>query len=198
MPPPPAYDLSILASRLRHGPATSAPDEGASAAVAILLREPEAGREAEVFLIERAVREGDPWSGHMAFPGGRRDPRDADARATAMRETLEEVGIDLAAHATFLTRLDDVPVILRAHDVNFRVAPFVFALDRDVSPTLNHEVAAALWTPLGSLARGERSGLYPFRWENKDHELPCYRLDGRVVWGLTYVMFQGLFEALHR
>jgi 8-oxo-dGTP pyrophosphatase MutT (NUDIX family) len=190
-----AYDLALLSERLRQRTA-SAPDEGATAAVAILLRAPTEGREAEVLLIERAVRAGDPWSGHMAFPGGRRDPRDADARATAMRETVEEVGIDLAAHATFLTRLDDVPVIVRAHGENFRVAPFVFALDRDVSPTLNHEVAATLWTPVGPLARGERSGVYPFRWEGKDHALPCYRLDARAVWGLTYVMFQGLFEAV--
>ena len=45
------------------------------AAVAIMVRE---GSDAtEMLMIRRATREGDPWSGHMGFPGGRRDPEDA-------------------------------------------------------------------------------------------------------------------------
>ena len=49
----------------------------------------------EILFIKRAGRAGDRWSGHTALPGGRRDPLDADDRAAAIRETMEEVGLDL-------------------------------------------------------------------------------------------------------
>ncbi|HEU4700285.1 MAG TPA: NUDIX domain-containing protein, partial [Gemmatimonadales bacterium] len=48
-----------------------------------------------MLLIRRAERAGDPWSGHMALPGGRHSRGDADLAATAMRETAEEVGVRL-------------------------------------------------------------------------------------------------------
>jgi len=77
----------------------------AHASVAIVFRE---GPESiEVLLIERAEREGDPWSGHMAFPGGRLEDHDDSSRSTARRETFEEVGIELAS-AEYLGRLDDI------------------------------------------------------------------------------------------
>src|SRR3989442_10873051 len=80
----------------------------------------------EALFIRRAQRADDPWSGQVALPGGRRDAGDADLFATAVRETREETGIDLAG-AERLGRLDDLyprtptlpPVVVR---------PFVFAL----------------------------------------------------------------------
>src|SRR5262245_28580055 len=62
------------------------------ASVALIVR----GRaDLGVLLIKRAKREGDPWSGHMALPGGRRDPKDASLIETAAREAREETGVDL-------------------------------------------------------------------------------------------------------
>src|SRR5437773_12213405 len=106
-------------------PVEEAPEPGAQpAAVAIILHEGSDGL-AAVF-IKRAVRAGDPWSGQIAFPGGRREPTDADLLATAIRETHEEVGVELTG-AMLLGALDDLqprtptlpPVIVR---------PFVFAV----------------------------------------------------------------------
>jgi 8-oxo-dGTP pyrophosphatase MutT (NUDIX family) len=51
----------------------------------------------EVLFIKRASRVGDRWTGHVALPGGKRDPEDADDVATAVRETWEETGLDLTA-----------------------------------------------------------------------------------------------------
>lgn len=51
----------------------------------------------EALFIKRASRRGDRWTGHIALPGGRRDPEDVDDGAAAVRETMEEVGIDLTA-----------------------------------------------------------------------------------------------------
>ncbi len=196
MPTLPSYDLPRVIERLRGETVPSPDDASITASVAILLRAGPMG-EAEVLLIQRAEREGDPWSGHMAFPGGRRDPTDPDVLATAVRETHEEVGVDVTAHATLVTRLGDVPLLVRAQNLDVRIAPFVFAMRRDVPLAPNHEVAATLWTPLAPLARGERASVYPFRWQGVDHEFPCYRLGERVVWGLTYAMLQGLFERVH-
>src|SRR5262245_34151321 len=58
----------------------------------------------EILLIRRAERPTDLWSGHMAFPGGRRSPEDRDLLATAVRETEEEVGLDLARHGELVGR----------------------------------------------------------------------------------------------
>src|SRR3954471_5900940 len=126
-----------------------------AAAVAVMLHDGEEGLEA--LFIHRAVRAGDTWSGQIAFPGGRREPRDADLLDTAIRETHEEIGVDLTA-AERLGVLDDLyprtpvlpPVVVR---------PFVFALTARPAFALSAEVQAAFWVSFRSLAepgvRGE-------------------------------------------
>ncbi|MCA9639821.1 MAG: NUDIX domain-containing protein, partial [Myxococcales bacterium] len=91
-------DADDGAAALRSSAATG--DGGRFAAVAAVLRPTDA--DTEVLLIRRAEHEGDPWSGHMAFPGGRHDPTDPDLLTTARRETLEEVGLDLSRRARLL------------------------------------------------------------------------------------------------
>ncbi len=114
-----------------------------AAAVAVMLHDGEEGLEA--LFIHRAVRAGDTWSGQIAFPGGRREPRDADLLDTAIRETHEEIGVDLTA-AERLGVLDDLyprtpllpPVVVR---------PFVFALTARPAFALSAEVQAAFGCP---------------------------------------------------
>ncbi|MFO0608164.1 MAG: CoA pyrophosphatase [Polyangiales bacterium] len=198
MGPLPSYDLAAIAERLHRvdaGPHHEA--ELPRAAVAVLLRAPTVRDEAEVFFIERAVRAGDPWSGHMAFPGGRRDPGDVDLHATAVRETREEVGIDLERDATLIARLPDLPAVLKTAGIGIVVSPYVFALQRPVEAAPNHEVAGSLWTPIGPLARGELRGTYAYPVMGKTMEFPCHRLGDKVVWGLTWQMLDGLFSRLH-
>jgi 8-oxo-dGTP pyrophosphatase MutT (NUDIX family) len=147
-----------------------------------------------ILLIRRAEREGDRWSGQMAFPGGRWSPEDHDLLATARRETAEEVGVDLAA-ARLLGRLDDsaprsptLPPII--------VTPFVFALDRRQPLSPNHEVAGALWAPLESLLA---PGVYrPFHYEALGTRMsfPGYHLDEGTVWGMTERILTPLLELL--
>lgn len=192
-----SYDLATIVARIA---SDSIPDDqnttDREAAVAVVLRE-HAG-EAEVLLMKRADREGDPWSGHMAFPGGRRDPRDGTLLDTAIRETREEVGIDLARDGRVLARLPDVPAMARGKRVGMTIAAFVFALERAVTPVPNHEVAEVLWARLGPLARGEAASTYPYVWEGRALQLPALVVEERVVWGLTHQMLQLFFEALHR
>lgn len=200
MPPPPPYDLPSLAARLTRLPrpgALAVPTSGARASVAAILRDPGPGRDAELLLILRAERDGDPWSGHMAFPGGRRDAADTTLLATAVRETREEVGIDLDAHGSLLAELPELPAVARGRRTGLTITPFVYALHTEVVLVFDpREVADALWAPFGPLARGEGAGVMPYEHEGHCLELPCLHVDGRVVWGLTYRMLQMLFEAL--
>jgi 8-oxo-dGTP pyrophosphatase MutT (NUDIX family) len=158
------------------------------AAVAVVVHD--AAAEPEMLFIERARHPADPWSGHMAFPGGRVDPGDVDARAAAERETLEEVGLSLAG-AERLGRLDDLNAGVRL------VAPlvlsaFVYGVEARAVLTPNHEVAEALWVPVRMLLDPLRHVGYrwgPRRW-------PGIRVgdpDRHVVWGLTYRLLEGLF-----
>ena len=200
LPTPDAFTLSSIAARLaplRLSPPGPALSSGERAAVAAILRDGPEG--AEVLLIRRAERAGDPWSGHMAFPGGRRDPADADLYVTAVRETREEVGIDLATHGTLLGRLADTPAMVRSRRSGLVVTPFVFALgplQPDALVFDPEEVAEALWAPIAKLAQGEGAGTVAWEIEGRTLDLPCWRIDGRVVWGLTYRMLQMLFEAM--
>ncbi len=177
------------------GPAGA--EDGPHAAVAAILRNGPGGEGAELLFIVRAESPTDPWSGHIAFPGGRRDPEDTSLLATAIRETSEEVAIDLT-RAELLARLPDIPAFIRSRRGTLIVTPFVFALREDVVPTPNREVAATLWVPVAKLAAGDGRGTYAFTWESKPYELPCVRLDPgqHVLWGMTHRMMETMLEAL--
>lgn len=175
------------------------------AAVAAILRERDPQVGAELFFIRRAEHPGDPWSGHIAFPGGRREPDDARLLDTAIRETREEVGLDLA-RAELLARLPDLPAMGRARRTNLVVAPFVFALGEEQPVVPNAEVAETLWVPLARLLAGEGRGTFSYAYDGKLWELPCYRLEllgagtagtrETVLWGMTLRMLETMFEAL--
>lgn len=169
--------------------------EGPTAAVAAIFRD--LGDGAELFFIRRAEHPNDPWSGHIAFPGGRRDPGDETLLATAIRETREEVGIDLSADHHLVGRLPDVPAFTKTKRGLLVVAPFVFAVREPVSVSPNHEVAETLWVPFRTLAGGEGKGTFEWTWEGKTLELPCMRVgpEKHVLWGMTYRMLETMLEA---
>lgn len=196
----PHYDLLTVKERLRGaaGP-LGTDDDGPRAAVAAVLRRGGKDREdAELLFIRRADRQGDPWSGHMAFPGGRRDAADGSLLETALRETREEVGLDLSRDGTVLVRLPDVQAWARGRPADLFVAPFVFAVDAPFELAPNEEVAEALWVPLGPIVRGEGAKPFDYRHEGVSYALPSLDLDGRIVWGLTYRMIEALTSMLHR
>ena len=156
--------------------------EPAAAVAAILL--PRAS-DTEVMLIERVARSGDPWSGHMALPGGRREAGDADLLATATRETGEEVGLDLVAHGTLLGRLPTVPTRSREPGLAMAVSPFVFALPRPPPTQIGPEVSSIVWAPREPLIRVGRSSQLAVTAGGKSVELPGWRVQGYVVWEIT-------------
>jgi 8-oxo-dGTP pyrophosphatase MutT (NUDIX family) len=165
------------------------------AAVAAVLRQ--VGEdEPEILLIRRAEHPEDPWSGHMAFPGGRHDPTDRDLLHTAVRETDEELGLALDRHARLLGRLEDIPAVARGRRTGLIISPFVFELVGEPDLVPNHEVAEALWAPLGPMLRGEIATVRPYEHEGQRYEMPAFDVEGRVVWGLTYHMLGRLLDLL--
>ena len=177
----------------RHEPSVLTNEDARRAAVSVVLRD-DAGP-LEILFIERASREGDPWSGHMAFPGGRVEPTDPTPRAAAERETLEEVGLSLAG-AEVLGRLDDMrglPSTAR----QLVVSAFVYHVQQPSPLVVNYEVREAFWFPLASLLDPKLHVDYPVK-RGARSGFPGILVgepDRHVVWGLTYrfvEMFLGI------
>lgn len=166
------------------------------AAVGLILKQTEIRSDVEILLIRRAERAGDPWSGQMGLPGGRFDPADADEYSTVLRETREEVGLDLKTYSDLIGRLDDTPATARSKATGLVIAPYVFALRQEPPLSLNYEVAEALWAPLGPMIRGEIDAVTEYLVDDESYALPAYSVQGRIVWGLTYGIIQNLFSKL--
>jgi len=165
------------------------------AAVALVLRERDGDLDA--LFIRRAEHEGDPWSGHLAFPGGRIDPTDTGPRMAAERETLEELELDLSA-SRLLGQLSDVP----GHAESICVSAFVYALDGDPPLKPNHEIRAAFWTPLHHMTDPARQAEKRFTYLEHAMALPTVRLldDPRapVLWGITYKFMDEFMRRIAR
>jgi 8-oxo-dGTP pyrophosphatase MutT (NUDIX family) len=156
--------------------------EARPAAVAVILIE-RTGLEA--LFIKRAARTGDPWSGQVAFPGGRHEPTDADLRVTAMRETREETGVELS-DAEPLGVLDDLyPRTPTLPPV--RVRPYVFALHGAPPPrlTISDEVDRAFWVPLSRLSEPAVRREVKLLLRGEERVFPAYDLGEDVIWGMT-------------
>lgn len=153
------------------------------AAVALVLRGATIGA-AELLFIRRAERVGDPWSGHVAFPGGRRDVGDVTLEATARRESMEELQVDLGADARLIGVLDD----LRPRSAmlpSIAVRPFVYLLEREVAVVPNVEVHSAFWVPVAGLMDPVRATEHVFERGGATVRFPAYRFGEDVVWGMT-------------
>ena len=156
-----------------------------AAAVMILLREGPRGL--EVLLGERRRREGDPWSGQIGLPGGRHHPEDGTLLATALRETSEEVGIDLEGRAEILGHMaprapGNKPEML--------VVPFVALATAPLDPTPGPEMTTTFWVPLAELpATQAKTMVHTILGELN---VPAFMYEGRLIWGFTYRILEEL------
>lgn len=195
---------SLPASLLSYGGPEDDPELGSanwSSAVSVLLRPSGGGPrllgdDPHLLFIRRARNPRDPWSGHMALPGGRREASDASLLDTAIRETREEVGLELTSGARLLGRLDVVaPVSPRLP--RLMVVPFVFMLPPEMEPVLGSpEVAELIWTPLEDLRNPSREAVFRYVRRSGSTDFPAYRISGGTVWGLTHRIVSGLLARL--
>jgi len=149
----------------------------------------------ELLFIKRAEWEGDPWSGHVAFPGGRQEPDDATLEDTAVRETREELGVDVRRHGRILGTLDELhprnpvlpPIVVR---------PYVAVLDTDVVLAPSEEVALAFWVPLGALLHPATSTDATVVVHGVERTVSSYRFGDHTIWGLTERVLRQLLGLL--
>jgi 8-oxo-dGTP pyrophosphatase MutT (NUDIX family) len=183
--------VSVLSSRS----STRVPDEVSSrAAVALILGEGAPGL--DLLFIRRADHPHDPWSGQMGFPGGRWEEGDADLKATAIRETAEEIGVDLSKVADYLGPLDEVRAMARMRPMDLAITPFVFRLRQSVTAVLSDEVKSVHWIPLQALLGPELRSTMEYTHQGVAMQFPCLRFEDLVIWGLTYRMFTSFQELL--
>jgi 8-oxo-dGTP pyrophosphatase MutT (NUDIX family) len=153
------------------------------AAVALILRLG-AGGALELLMIKRAVYAGDPWSGHVALPGGRHEPGDVSLAETAIRETREETAVDLATRGRLLGTLDDLeprtPVL-----PPIVITPFVAVVEPDVHIVTSPEVARAFWVPVAALRNPDASREVELMVRGTPRRVMSFGYGEHTIWGLT-------------
>lgn len=146
--------------------------------------------EPQVLMIKRAECEGDPWSGHMAFPGGRYEAeKDANMAATAYRETVEEVGVFLNDGLSLNRwRLSEVVTPSHTGPAKMAITPFVHFLAAKPKVKLNQEVAGVVWIPISFFLDLEQRSTMRWAYQGREVDLPCYYYQGNRIWGLSLRM----------
>jgi len=185
-----SLSLSTIVCALRENetPPNTVPANSRSAGVALILKS--IGEDMSVLFIERALREDDPWSGHIAFPGGHQDRSDTGVLQTVVRETKEEVGITLTP-SECVSQLPFEKPYTSDQRTDLVVLPYVFVLTHEPELYLNHEVSEVIWVPLKLLISGELLTTETVNFNSKEYRLPGFRLnDKHFVWGLTYRVLQ--------
>lgn len=166
------------------------------AAVAMILAEGD--NELDVCFIRRAERPGDPWSGQVAFPGGRAGPDDSDANAVAERETYEEIGMRIT-RADLIAPLP-VRAIERPHLSH--LSPFVYFVDpctrRHAHVRERHEVASVFWVPLGHLFDQRAATELEYPLAGRAQSFPGIRYGDHVIWGLTLRILESFADIVQR
>ena len=157
----------------------------ASAAVVVLLRT--VGQDFQVLLVKRAEALTDAWSGQTALPGGKRDPEDKDIKATVVRETLEETGINLLEDCLFLGTMKPLRSIQKP---KMKIAPFVVLQKKEQQIKLNEELTKYFWARLKELEKNKERVKLPLG------EFPAFTTNKHVIWGLTYNILQNLLSLI--
>jgi 8-oxo-dGTP pyrophosphatase MutT (NUDIX family) len=178
-------DIAALKAKMeaRQSAATEMDEGTRRAAVALIFRAGESGSP-ELLFIKRAEYPGDPWSGQIAFPGGREEVGDANLAQTAIRETREETGLDLQRNALILGALNDLrPQTVRLPAIMVR--PYVLLIGACPRLSLSDEVALAFWIPLDALKHQESWQEMAVQARGVEMNRRAFLHEGHIIWGMT-------------
>jgi ADP-ribose pyrophosphatase YjhB (NUDIX family) len=188
-------DLDLVRARLSQHETTvpTIPKDTRHAAVAVCVRPT---HDIDLLFIRRAEHPRDPWSGHMAFPGGRVEPWDPDPLGAAVRETAEEVAVQLEP-AQLIAPLDPLRAPHRGKRAPLLVHPFVFQVDQHTTTHPNaREVQETVWIPLSFFREHAERQTMTWQYGGQTFRLPCFEYEGRRIWGLTLRMLDQLLDLL--
>lgn len=188
------WNAARLAQRLRGAPAKQVAPELAERHAAVTLVARPGPSDLEILFVKRAEVPGDPWSGHMALPGGHRASDDPDLIETARRETREEVGLDLPRDA-ILGRLDDLRPVHRKIP-SILITPFVGWHEVGAPVSINHEVQYHVWAPLAALIDPALRSEVRYTDRGEERSLPSILYDGDPIWGLTHRIVMNFLRVL--
>ena len=160
------------------------------AVVAILLWD-EPGRGLQTLLVQRAEREGDPWSGQIGLPGGRVKQGAETPRTALHREVDEEVGIKLEEVGVELGSLSVGHPMRR---IEMRVQPWVYGLRIKPRVNIGPEIADSLWVNLAELPLKMKTSEITVR--DKPWSVESFVVEGKIVWGFTYRVLTELLPIL--
>ena len=122
------------------------------------------------------------------------DKTDVNGFGVAIRETAEEVGLMLGPEDECIGRLSDLNAKPNRGAFGMAVSPFVFRLDREVTFTINYEVAEVIWVPLAFLLDQDNREEMTWKYKGVSIAVPCYRYQGRCIWGLSLMMLDELMD----
>jgi 8-oxo-dGTP pyrophosphatase MutT (NUDIX family) len=191
--------LDALAARLQVYQPRRLPGRRWVARCGVVLLMAEHGMAADaapaLLLMRRAERAGDPWSGHVSFPGGRVDPRDPSTRAAALRELQEETGLPMDAPITPMGRLSDLLTREHGRRRPMVVTPYVYRLPHAVALTPGLEAASLWWEPLHNLVDASLRRTVIWRVAGLPLPFPSIEVNGARLWGLSLMMVNELVRA---
>ncbi len=159
--------------------------QDADAAVALLLKTVD--HTLKVLFVKRVENPADPWSGQMAFPGGKRDAKDKNLKQTVVRETSEETNINLLDHCRFLGAME---ILRSTRRPEMKILPFVILLEHEPSIKVNEELEGFVWISLEELVQHRGTVKFSFG------EVPAYIVGNSVIWGLTYRILEKFVHTL--
>jgi len=162
-------------------------EQGANAAVALLLKLKRG--DYDVLFVKRVENPSDPWSGQMALPGGKREPKDKDLKDTVMRETMEETGINLddCRFLGVLTAISSEP------KPEIKILPFIVLLEDEPKLKLNkEELENFIWVPFEEIVQSKGTVEFSFG------KVPAYIFADAIVWGVTYKIISNFIQAVEK
>ncbi|MGD8566432.1 MAG: CoA pyrophosphatase [Candidatus Bathyarchaeota archaeon] len=161
-------------------------EQNAAAAVALMMKPLRNGF--KVLFVKRVENSSDPWSGQIAFPGGKHEAKDQNLLQTVIRETFEETGINLLDCCNIL----GVTKAFRStRKPELKVLPFIVQLDGEVSIKLNQkELESHIWISLEELQNHKGTAELDFG------VVPAYKLGKTIIWGLTYRILEHFFQII--
>lgn len=180
-------DYAERVKRLASARKSISEEQCANAAVALLLKFSNA--DVEVLFVKRVENPEDPWSGQMALPGGKRDPCDHSLKETVLRETAEEINVDLRGCCQFLGVLKPLKSVPRPE---LKILPFIILLKDNPPIKLNEgELEEFIWISLTDLVQNKGTVTFAFG------EFPAYIVGDIIIWGLTYRILEMFFHTLN-